>query len=409
MSKIIYSLNSTKVEPIITEGLVATYSVAGQYSYVPTFPGSVSSVFKCWGAAGGGSWNNGNPSGFGGAGASSTSRVAYPGIGSFILTVGEGGFNVSSTNATNLKAPGGGAGTNNGNGGQGNFNQIGSRLGVGGGGQYSSVHYFNGTNYILKTAAGGGGGATNGSGPNSDGQAGISTTGTLNNYANNATSTGVITMNLNGGTGGTVLNSTGTAGGGGGGYGGGAAGTSGSGNSNIGKGGGSLGDTTYAGSSQTPGNSTDTDYISNISTSGKPVLGGKGNSGAILVYGLQNSNITSNINTITKNQTFSKITTSESLTTSGVIANGISAQININTTLSGTGYAIDNYSYIKINNPILTNTTITNAAVFNFPTSSHSAVDSGTTKTTINNVSSWIPLNINGTLHYIPAYTDKTS
>jgi hypothetical protein len=55
--------------------------------------------------------------------------------------------------------------------------------------------------------------------------------------------------------------------------------------------------------------------------------------------------------------------------------------------------------------------TVTDAAVirFNAAAGTHKAVDAGTTKTTPGTVSAWVKVNINGTIHYMPAYTSKTS
>ena len=49
--------------------------------------------------------------------------------------------------------------------------------------------------------------------------------------------------------------------------------------------------------------------------------------------------------------------------------------------------------------------------VFRFPAAAgtHSTVDAGTTKTTPGTVNAWVVININGTEHYIPAYTSKTT
>jgi uncharacterized protein YijF (DUF1287 family) len=39
----------------------------------------------------------------------------------------------------------------------------------------------------------------------------------------------------------------------------------------------------------------------------------------------------------------------------------------------------------------------------------HKAVASGTTKTSPGAVSAWVKININGTIHYMPAYTNTTT
>lgn len=55
--------------------------------------------------------------------------------------------------------------------------------------------------------------------------------------------------------------------------------------------------------------------------------------------------------------------------------------------------------------------TVTDATVFRFPAAAgtHKAVDAGTTKTTPGTVNSWVKINVNGVVNYIPAYTSKTS
>lgn len=55
--------------------------------------------------------------------------------------------------------------------------------------------------------------------------------------------------------------------------------------------------------------------------------------------------------------------------------------------------------------------TITDAAVFRFDAAigTHKAVDSGTTKTSPGTVTAWVKVNINGTIHYMPAYSSKTT
>ena len=39
---------------------------------------------------------------------------------------------------------------------------------------------------------------------------------------------------------------------------------------------------------------------------------------------------------------------------------------------------------------------------------SHAAVDSGSAHPDISNTDAWVKININDTIHYIPAYTDKS-
>lgn len=55
--------------------------------------------------------------------------------------------------------------------------------------------------------------------------------------------------------------------------------------------------------------------------------------------------------------------------------------------------------------------TVTDATVFRFPAAAgtHKAIDAGTTKTTPGTVNTWVKINVNGTVNYIPAYTSKTT
>jgi hypothetical protein len=73
-------------------------------------------------------------------------------------------------------------------------------------------------------------------------------------------------------------------------------------------------------------------------------------------------------------------------------------------------FTVTRHNYFQINNPLGTST-ITDAAVmtFNAAIGTHKAVASGTTKTSPGTVTAWIKVNINGTLHYIPAYASQTS
>jgi len=76
------------------------------------------------------------------------------------------------------------------------------------------------------------------------------------------------------------------------------------------------------------------------------------------------------------------------------------------------GYTLTRHNYITLYSaePYGT-TTITDACVFWFPSAAgtHKAVDSGTTKTSPGTVSAWVKVNVNGTVHYIPSYTSKTT
>ena len=73
--------------------------------------------------------------------------------------------------------------------------------------------------------------------------------------------------------------------------------------------------------------------------------------------------------------------------------------------------AITRHNYIRIADPTLGSNTLGDACVFAFDAAAgtHKAIDSGTTKTSPGTVSAWVKININGTVHYVPAYTSKTT
>jgi len=70
------------------------------------------------------------------------------------------------------------------------------------------------------------------------------------------------------------------------------------------------------------------------------------------------------------------------------------------------------HNYLNLATPTLTNSAaVTDACVFRFDAAAgtHKAVDAGTTKTSPGTVSAWVKVNVNGTIHYMPAYTSKTT
>lgn len=73
-------------------------------------------------------------------------------------------------------------------------------------------------------------------------------------------------------------------------------------------------------------------------------------------------------------------------------------------------FTADRLNYAVLSQPTGA-ATITDAAVFRFDAAigTHKAVDAGTTKTTPGTVTAWIKVNINGTIHYMPAYASKTT
>ena len=54
--------------------------------------------------------------------------------------------------------------------------------------------------------------------------------------------------------------------------------------------------------------------------------------------------------------------------------------------------------------------TVTDACVFDFNAAvgSHKAIDSGSAHPDIDTTDAWMKIDINGTIHYIPCYTDKS-
>jgi hypothetical protein len=78
-------------------------------------------------------------------------------------------------------------------------------------------------------------------------------------------------------------------------------------------------------------------------------------------------------------------------------------------------HTVTRHNYINVENPSETETsgtvTITDAAFARFDAAAgtHKAVDSASTKTTPGGVDAWLKINVNGVIHYIPAYTSKTA
>lgn len=83
---------------------------------------------------------------------------------------------------------------------------------------------------------------------------------------------------------------------------------------------------------------------------------------------------------------------------------------------SASSFTIDRHNYIDVITVGAVNDgagdlTVTDAAVmrFNAAPGSHSAIDSGTTKTSPGTVDAWRKDNIDGTIYYTPMYTSKTT
>lgn len=96
----------------------------------------------------------------------------------------------------------------------------------------------------------------------------------------------------------------------------------------------------------------------------------------------------------------------------GAVTDGYSASITIDPDYNAVSpQTVTRHNYLDLNNPSLTNVTLTDAAIARFDANAgtHKAVDSGTTKTTPGTVNAWLKWNINGTIYYTPAYTSKTT
>ncbi len=89
----------------------------------------------------------------------------------------------------------------------------------------------------------------------------------------------------------------------------------------------------------------------------------------------------------------------------------MSGGIDLDPTYDGA-HTVARHNYLNLRNPTLSGgAAVTNAALARFdqPAGTHKAVDGQTTKVTPGTVNAWIKVNINGTIHYMPAYLSKTS
>ena len=95
---------------------------------------------------------------------------------------------------------------------------------------------------------------------------------------------------------------------------------------------------------------------------------------------------------------------------SGNINDSNSGGISFDPIISG-GHTVTRYNYLRFENPsLILSAALTDACVMQFDANagSHKAVDSGSAHPDIDTTDAWIKININGTIHYIPAYTDKS-
>ena len=98
------------------------------------------------------------------------------------------------------------------------------------------------------------------------------------------------------------------------------------------------------------------------------------------------------------------------LTLTGNLNDVNSGGISFDPVISG-GHTVSRYNYLKFENPFLgLSAVLTDACIMQFDANagSHKAIDSGSAHPDIDTTDAWIKININGTVHYIPAYTDKS-
>ena len=73
---------------------------------------------------------------------------------------------------------------------------------------------------------------------------------------------------------------------------------------------------------------------------------------------------------------------------------------------------VTRHNYIDMQNvSVAASAVVTDAALARFDAAigTHKAIDAGSTKSNPGTVTAWLKVNINGTIHYIPAYSSKTS
>jgi hypothetical protein len=107
-----------------------------------------------------------------------------------------------------------------------------------------------------------------------------------------------------------------------------------------------------------------------------------------------------------------KLHTEETKTIAALTADEYSATITINSKYTAaSAQTVTRHNYLDIKNPTLTNVTITDAAVMRFDAAAgtHPATIGATTKTTPSAVNAWLKVNINGIIHYMPAYLSTTA
>lgn len=105
----------------------------------------------------------------------------------------------------------------------------------------------------------------------------------------------------------------------------------------------------------------------------------------------------------------------ETKTITGAVTDGYAAGFTLAPTYTAaTAQTVTRHNYLDVKNVTLAGAgpaALTDAcfARFDAAAGTHKAVASGTTKTTPGGVDAWVKVNINGTIHYMPAYLSKTA
>jgi hypothetical protein len=115
----------------------------------------------------------------------------------------------------------------------------------------------------------------------------------------------------------------------------------------------------------------------------------------------------------------SRFDVADSINLLASITSGTASQISQSpeyTADSASSFTVTRHNYIQLNNPVAANAgagslTVTDAPIFEFDASiaNHASIDTATTKSSPGAVTAWIKININGVIHYMPAYSSKTS
>ena len=140
-----------------------------------------------------------------------------------------------------------------------------------------------------------------------------------------------------------------------------------------------------------------------------------GSPGATSVLGIGTSNNSESVKINTSahiNATVASLDIEGVNTITGALTDGMNAGISLDPSYySSSSLAVTRHNYISYENPeAIGSASLTDACVMRFDANagSHKAVDSGSAHPDIDTTDAWVKININGTIHYIPAYTDKS-